>query len=126
VKPVYTHDVLRERIYSRVWPSVTRTNMTPEQILDVQWGHWFVEKMQQRMIVGFFRYGPLREARAKGIRRDHIKSIIKHLRSYLKTGNQEHLVDAANLCMVEAALNPSCHPAPYFRSIDDGEHTEDL
>jgi hypothetical protein len=43
------------------------------------------------------------------------------LRKYKADGNQEHLVDAANLCMVEF-IQPACHPSPHFTPSDDGEH----
>lgn len=52
-----------------------------------------------------------------------IEAAIDRLRRYLDSGNQEHLVDAANLCALEF-VNPGSHPAPSFRSVDDGRHVE--
>lgn len=53
-----------------------------------------------------------------------IEAAIDRLRRYLESGNQEHLVDAANLCALEF-VNPGSHPSPSFRSTDDGKHVEE-
>jgi hypothetical protein len=51
-----------------------------------------------------------------------LDSIRSRLEKYEKTGNQEYLVDSANLLMIEYEC--PTHPHPYFEAIDDGEHVE--
>lgn len=81
----------------------------------------FIRLMENRRIVGYFRYPPIRQNGAP--KYDNIGEAIRHLRDYLATGNQEHLVDAANLCLIEF-VRGCCHPRPFFRTIDDGHHAE--
>lgn len=74
--------------------------------------------MRNRLIMGRFRYGPL--ARAQKGTHDYISSAIKRLEKYKETGNDELLVDVANLCLVEFVTG--AHPKKHFASIDDSEH----
>jgi hypothetical protein len=80
----------------------------------------FIDLMNNRVILGALRYG-INNANGKSLF-DKPKSIAKRLQRYEETGNQEHLVDIANLCMIEF-LEPS-HPTPHWRPEDDGEHTQ--
>jgi len=41
---------------------------------------------------------------------------------YLEDGNTEHLVDAANMCLLEFEFGN--HPDKHFESVDDGVHTK--
>jgi hypothetical protein len=82
----------------------------------------FVTLMRNRMALGFFRYGLITES----LRRyDNVASAIRRLRLYLEDGNQEHLVDAANLCLCEF-VTKSSNPRAEWCPIDDGEHTVEL
>ncbi len=45
---------------------------------------------------------------------------LKGPKEYIETGNDELLVDVANLCMKEFAVGN--HPKKHFNSVDDGEH----
>lgn len=83
-----------------------------------QWCAEFELLMRNRLIMGAFRYGLFSEQRTK--RHDNPTSIAKHLEAYQQSGNAEHLVDIANLALVEFRL-PS-HPKYHFHSIDDGGH----
>lgn len=83
-----------------------------------QWSRGFEEAMRVRLEMGAFRYGPFR-AQGRGTHRN-VESAIRRLRRYLRDGNQEDLVDAANLCMVEF-VSPGSHPAPHWSPVDDGE-----
>jgi hypothetical protein len=84
-----------------------------------EWSPRFERLMRNRLIMGAFRYGLLN---AKANRQyDRVASIIKRLNKYTADGNTEHLVDAANLCLME--FEEGKHPNKHFRSIDDGEHT---
>lgn len=84
----------------------------------------FVALMHNRLLVGGFRYGV---NRLKNQRRyNNIRSAQERLELYLETGNQEHLVDAANLCAVEFTY-PDCHPNPHFEATDDTTtHTQEI
>ena len=68
--------------------------------------------------MGAFRYGLLKD-QVGGY--DNVGSAIRRLEHYRRTGNCEHLVDAANLMMIEFVS--SVHPLKHFTSVDDGEHT---
>ena len=76
---------------------------------------------QNRMAMGAFRYGLMREQRDLSPF-DNVGSAIRRLQLYQQTGNRECLVDAANLCMIEFEIG--CHPTAHFVAVDDGEHAE--
>ncbi len=86
-----------------------------------QWSERFERLRLNRMVMGAFRYGLLDEQRRISVY-DNIGSAIERLEAYRKTGNQEHLVDAANLCMIE--FETGRHPSQHFRSVDDGIHAK--
>jgi len=86
-----------------------------------QWSPAFERYMRNRLIVGCFRYGGLDDPTIPKF--DHITSAIQRLEKYRADGNQEHLVDAANLALVEF-VRPACHHAPHWSPTDDGEHTK--
>lgn len=75
-----------------------------------------------RLRTGYLRYRQPPHSGELGQYRG-VDRAIDALRDYLSDGNQEHLVDAANLCKVEF-LRPACHPAPHWSPVDDGKHTE--
>jgi len=102
------HDIIREHLL---------TNDALKEIRRSQWSADFASKMLARLVQGYFRYGEVRNQ----IRYDSVGSAIKHLNAYLETGNQEHLVDAANFCMIEY-IRKSCHPSPYFETIQREEY----
>lgn len=76
--------------------------------------------MRNRLVMGAFRYGLFSDPDKFQYR--CLESIRRRLDAFEHDGNLEHLVDAANLCMVEfvrgqrngLVLNP----------IDDGHHVE--
>lgn len=76
----------------------------------------FLQKMVNRCIVGFYRYGPFRFIV------HHPKAPLDRLKTclakYERTGNREHLVDLANYAMAEFTY-PS-HPNAHFRPEDQG------
>lgn len=82
-----------------------------------EWSGKFERLMRNRMVQGAYRYGRLRHT-GGDIRR--VKSAVKRLEEYLRTGNAELLVDAANLCMCEFEV-PG-HPGHHFNTVDDGDH----
>lgn len=97
--------------------------MTYEQLRASQWSPEFEEQMRNRLMMGAFRYGLLGAPDKPQF--DHVPSIERRLQKYKETGNAEHLVDIANLCMCET-LEPA-HPNFHFDAQDvgeDGEHCQ--
>lgn len=97
---------------------------TLEELYDTQWSEEFEQLMRNRLVMGALRYGTFKEQRKQNKRYNTMGSCIKRLNLYLKTGNQEHLVDTANLCMVEY-VNGYCHKSPWFKAVDDGGHVNE-
>lgn len=91
-----------------------------KELCVTEWDSRFEQLMRNRLIVGAFRYGRLRDVSKKF---DTITSIIRRAELYRKDGNQEHLVDIANLALVEF-VRPSCHINPVWRPVDDGDHAD--
>ena len=56
------------------------------------------------------------------MRHDNPGAMVRHLLDYIRTGNAEHLVDIANLALVEFTA-PS-HHAFHWSPADDGHHAE--
>lgn len=83
---------------------------------ETEWSLKFEQLMRNRLIMGAIRYGRLKQDN-KPIY-DRVNSIAKRLEKYKATGNKEHLVDIANLCLVEFEEGEGS-----FLSIDDGEHS---
>ena len=87
-----------------------------------EWDVEFEQLMKNRLLMGAMRYGKMRQD--KKIQYNRVSSTIKRLNKYRADGNKEHLVDAANLCLMEFV---ECHhPKAHFSAIDDGEHTKEL
>jgi len=70
--------------------------------------------------MGAMRYGRMR---AKGKPQyDRIGRIIRDAEEYRRTGNDELLVDIANIAMLE--FEEGVHPNKHFEAVDGGTHTE--
>lgn len=85
------------------------------EILRTEFDAKFVEGMRERMVVSFYKYGPLADAFPEKV--DAIASLMQRLREYAKTGNTEYLMDAANFAMIEF-MRPR-HPNAHFKPTDD-------
>jgi len=83
-----------------------------------EWSPEFEEFMRNRLIVGYHRYGPFEVQNVSTAR--NMAAILKRAEEYIDTGNDELLVDIANLSMKEFATGD--HPKKHFESVDDGEH----
>ena len=83
-----------------------------------EWSPEFEKFMRNRLIIGYFRYGPF-ELQNRSTEQV-MAAILKRARAYKRTGNDELLVDIANLSMKEFAVGD--HPKKHFDSVDDGEH----
>ena len=74
--------------------------------------------------MGTFRYGKWQDNKKEGKKFDRIGSIQNRLDKYKQDGNDEHLVDIANLSMIEFSIGE--HPKKHFGTIDDGEHVKQI
>ncbi len=103
---------------------------TPFEPIDIdrlakeQMSQRFVELMTNRMVLGTLRYGRWQDNKKNGVKYDRVGSIEKRLKLFKETGNSEHLVDIANLAMIEFEI--SDHPNLHFAAEDDGEHVQKL
>lgn len=85
-----------------------------------EWSEEFERLMRNRLVMGAFRYGPLRSEGKPQY--DRLASARKRLSIYERTGNLEHLVDVANLMLCE--FEEGDHPRRHLRAVDDGHHAE--
>lgn len=88
--------------------------MTPEEILKTEFSEAFIKGMKERMLVSYFKYGPV----AKGFpHKVHaLGSMEERIRLYHETGNTENLMDAANFLMIEFMFPR--HPDAHFTATD--------
>jgi hypothetical protein len=86
-------------------------------ILKTEFSEIFVEGMRSRMVVSFYKYGPLATAYPHKV--SAISSLTDRLRKYAETGNTEFLIDAANFAMIEF-MHPSLANA-FFQGTDDDQ-----
>jgi hypothetical protein len=84
-----------------------------------EWSTRFEKAMRNRLVMGAFRYGLLYSP--EKLAWDRIKRAIYELEQYLEDGNDERLVDIANMMMLE--FEEGNHPKKHFRAGDDGVHT---
>jgi len=114
-----THQLLHQRVMDQAGiPRFSKRAISISDLCKTQWCDEFEGLMRNRMIIGGMRYGLLGQQKAKY---NQIASIKRRLAKYEETGNTEHLVDIANLCMVEYV--DGVHPNKHFNPSDDGEHT---
>lgn len=120
--PKTVHDYLRARLLEKagIFISVKPAPSLAE-IERLQSCPQFERYRKNRMLMGYFRYGSLQSQIGKA-KYDNVGSIQKRLSIYKSDRNREHLVDIANLAMIEFAT----HPDYPFRASDDGIHTDRL
>ena len=92
-----------------------------EQIKDLQYKSLFTKLMDNRMIIGFFRYGNKHKRKTYY---HYINSAKRRIELYESTGNLECLIDAANILRME--FDQPQHPKAYFKAEDDGEHSQNI
>jgi hypothetical protein len=81
-----------------------------------EWVPEFECYMRNRFVMGALRYGTMAENKARRTPYDRVSSMIKRLQSYRASGNLEHLVDVANLAMLE--FDQTIHPQAHFEALD--------
>ena len=91
-----------------------------EKLQETEWSPEFERLMRNRLVMDCFRYGSLK--RADKPKYNKIDSIQQRLDLYREDGNAEHLVDIANLCLVEFV--DETHPNFHFAAQDDKNHTK--
>lgn len=77
--------------------------------------------MRNRLVLGAMRYETFDEKRT-GHNYNLLGSVRQRLDLYEASGNQEHLVDCANILMIE--FECPTHDDPHFEATDDGVHVE--
>jgi hypothetical protein len=92
-----------------------------DEIKKSQYSDKFTTLMNNRMVMGFFRYGNKNTRRTQY---DYIASAERRIALYKQTGNLEHLADAANALRME--FDTPQHPRAYFKATDDGEHSSPI
>ncbi len=90
------------------------------KMFETQWSKEFEQRRKNRMVMGTFRYGDFRSGKHSS--KNIVNSIVSRSNQYLESGNMEHLLDIANLAMIEYVVGT--HPKRHFESIDDGEHVK--
>lgn len=86
-------------------------------VLSTEFSDRFVDAMRNRMIVSFYKYGPVSLGYPGRV--DALASLEKRIAKYRETGNAEWLVDVANFAMIEF-MHPR-HESAHFRSTDSDE-----
>lgn len=116
----------REEFMADLWRRATGRPSKPEQPIlrleDLEQSEWSPEfecLMRNRLLMGAYRYGTI-GAPGKP-RYDHAADCIARLSLYQEDGNMEHLVDVANLCLLEFVEGR--HPRRHFAAQDDVLHT---
>lgn len=113
-------EYLRARLLRGVdTSSIGHKTATLDELREIQWSEEFIGLMKPPMYMGYFRYGDVHKQAG---RYNNIGSAITRLKLFRATGNEEHLVDVANLCMVEFIQKN--HPNAHFEAADDGVHVE--
>jgi len=97
---------------------IKRLNL--DSITDQQWCEEFETLRRNRMLMGYFRYPPMKNQKPGEF--DTVGSMLKRLKDFIETGNIENLIDVANMCMIEYFVGN--HPKKHFESVDDGLHAE--
>lgn len=114
---MFEHDIMRDRLLKKA--GVTKTTL--EDLKKSEWSPRFEQLMRNRLIMGSFRYQPFAEKRSQPWDYDTASEAIERIKRYQADGNTEHLVDAANMCLLEFEFGN--HDNKHFASIDDGKHT---
>ena len=92
-----------------------------EKIKQLSFEGEFVKLMDNRMVMGFFRYGNRHMTKNNY---HYINAVKRRIELYEQTGNTELLVDAANILRMEFEMPQ--HINAHFSSIDDGEHSHNI
>lgn len=95
------------------------TNISRENVLETEFSEPFVDGMKDRMVVSYYKYGPVAEGFPHKV--NAISSLMDRLQAYADTGNTEYLMDVANFAMIEFML--PAHPQAHFKPTDSDGST---
>jgi len=93
-----------------------------DELRKTQWCPLFEKLMRNRLIMGAFRYGLMSEQDFSTY--DLVEECKKRLDLFVKDGNLEHLVDAANMLLLRFFWGNKNKEK--FEAIDDGVHSTKL
>jgi len=116
----FVHDQIRNHLLQQAGIIKPEPIPSLEELKTTEWSSEFEKFMRNRLIMGCMRYGALR--RKDKPKYDRLTSIRQRLDLYEANGNAEHLVDIANLCMVEFV--DESHPNFHWHAQDDGIHSK--
>ena len=120
-RPTHAHDLIRSRLHAQAGIGIFERPdrlLTLDSLAHSEWSPQFERFMRNRMMMGGLRYGIM--ARKSNKNYNYLADVERRLKLYRVTGNTEHLVDIANLCLL--AFEFDKHPLKHFASADDGEH----
>lgn len=118
------HDVIRDRLLKRAGIGVEQpVPVALADLRETEWSPKFERLMRNRLIMGSFRYQRF-EVKRKSFDYDCAHEAVVRIERYKQDGNTEHLVDAANMLLLEFEFGR--HPRKHFASIDDGEHAQPI
>lgn len=83
----------------------------PSKVPREQYSVDFLQKMLNRVAFGYYRYGS--QVREGGVPKQWVKRATLEIKAYKRTGNSEHLINAANYMMCEC-ISPE-HPKHHFK-----------
>ena len=87
-----------------------------KNILKTEFCEEFIDLMRNRMVMGFYTYGPMK-TNYKGKLINCIESMKLRIKKFEETGNIEYLVDVANFAMIEFKYPQ--HERAHFRATDN-------
>ena len=120
MKTVHQH--IRGNILKNLGMEERKKMPNLDSLQKTEWSPQFEKFMRNRLVMGSIRYGLLH---AHGKQKyDRIQSCIDRLLLYKESHNMEHLVDVANLCLME--FEEGDHPDRHFEAQDDKNHTKEI
>jgi hypothetical protein len=89
-----------------------------ERVLQTEFSGEFVKGMQDRMVMSYYKYGPVKVNYEQKLI-NNMESLEKRLQKYKDTGNTEYLIDVANFAMIEF-MYPQ-HKGAFYKATDSSE-----
>jgi hypothetical protein len=113
------NEFLRTRLLTQAGV-IKKPTYSLSALRSTQWSTHFEQLMRNRLIMGALRYGLLHAIGKPQY--DRLKAMKDRLDQYKQTGNDELLVDVANLSLLE--FEEGKHPLKHWKSQDDSTHVE--
>ena len=113
---------IRHRLLERAGLVETPRLPSLDELRKSEWLPEFETLMRNRLLLGSFRYGLMSNPNKGNFQ--ILKSIRDRLAKYDADRNLEHLVDVANLCLVEFLAGS--RRGQTLTAVDDGDHCQPL